>query len=243
MTDRRGTAPEPTRSGTPPTQPRLLLLDFDGPVCSLFSGMPSVRVADAVRALLHRTRIPVSGTARTTVDPFAVWASVAHRRRISATVEQTIRAHELAASRICAPTPGADEVLAACRNHGVPVVIVSNNSEAAIRAYLARTGLAKYVHDVAARRPGARFATLKPAPDLVGRGLAMGAAEPSQALMVGDSAADVAAAGARGVACVGYVARSWRRGTLRRAGALYEIDKLPDLLRLIDRAPTQVPEP
>ena len=61
---------------------------------------------------------------------------------------------EVAAAHTTEPTPGAHDLLTSCKTAGRPVLIVSNNAEEAIRAYLARHQLEPFVAAVMARTLG-----------------------------------------------------------------------------------------
>jgi hypothetical protein len=60
-----------TTTGVPLTERRYVLLDFDGPVCAVFGGVPDNEVADALRQ-----ELPGGDTLPESVlsshDPFAV---------------------------------------------------------------------------------------------------------------------------------------------------------------------------
>jgi hypothetical protein len=68
-------------------------------------------------------------------------------------VDDELRAAVLAAAS-AAPTPVGAEVISAAKHGDRAVVIVSNNSAPAIRAYLAAQGLLDDVAGVAGRRRG-----------------------------------------------------------------------------------------
>jgi trehalose-6-phosphatase len=67
----------PTQSGSELdailAQTRHLLLDFDGPICSIFAGLPAVIVADRLRKLLAPT-VSMPDTIASTADPTEVFA-------------------------------------------------------------------------------------------------------------------------------------------------------------------------
>jgi phosphoglycolate phosphatase len=226
-----------------PVDPRLLLLDFDGPVCSVFSHLTNAAVADLVRGVLRHAQVWIPRGARTTDDPFIVWREVSSGpQHVSLLVEKSIRDAELIAVQHAAPTPGVEHVLAACHARGIDVVVVSNNADEAVDAYLARMELTPYVREVVARRRGAGFSTLKPNPHLIRRALAVGPCGHAHAFMLGDSESDVRAADALGVPCVGFCRNPQRAGRLRRSGAVHEIDDLGEFVALLDRSYTRLPE-
>jgi beta-phosphoglucomutase-like phosphatase (HAD superfamily) len=94
-------------------------------------------------------------------------------------------AAELRAADTAQPTPGAAEFLAACRDTGQPVAIVSNNSVAAVRRYLKRARLTPLPVHVVGRLPGDP-ALMKPHPELVRRAIDAMHADPAGSALVGD---------------------------------------------------------
>ena len=57
------------------TRTRYLLLDFDGPVCSIFAGLPAPTVADQLRKLFIAERL--SDRVKKTPDPIEVFICAA----------------------------------------------------------------------------------------------------------------------------------------------------------------------
>ncbi|TDD06645.1 HAD family hydrolase [Saccharopolyspora terrae] len=126
-----------------------VLLDFDGPVCSVFGTLPDYRVADELKARIGQ-RLPRE--VATSRDPFTVLSYSVGLGPIAADVESRLRELELEAVA-CAPgTPGAGDFLAYLSQAGISTVIVSNNSHAAVEAYLHRAGLNRHVLAISARR-------------------------------------------------------------------------------------------
>jgi phosphoglycolate phosphatase len=100
-----------------------VLLDFDGPVCSVFAGMPAAKVAAQLRVLVGDVGAPESD------DPFAVLRfAVSLGQDVANRVGRALRQLELEAVVSAAPTPGAEEFLRALVASGRHVAIVSNNS-------------------------------------------------------------------------------------------------------------------
>ena len=56
---------------------RHLLIDFDGPICSLFAGTPTVPVADRLRAVITRKEGPLPTAIENTTDWFEILAYAA----------------------------------------------------------------------------------------------------------------------------------------------------------------------
>ncbi|MGD9736008.1 MAG: haloacid dehalogenase, partial [Solirubrobacterales bacterium] len=75
-------------------------------------------------------------------DPFDVLRCAATLSPTAAErTHERLTAAELAAVPTARPTPGADDLIRAWRDNGRQVAAVSNNSQAAVTAYLARHGL------------------------------------------------------------------------------------------------------
>src|SRR4051794_1807945 len=121
---------------------RYLLLDFDGPICSIFAGRPAGAIAhelaDALRADGHQ--VPDQIDALT--DPFDVLRCAGTLGAAAAErTDARLRAAELDAARTAIPTPNAAELITTWRNAGRLVAAVSNNSQVAVAAYLVQRGV------------------------------------------------------------------------------------------------------
>lgn len=184
---------------------RVLLLDFDGPVCHLFAGHPAHEAADAVRAYAvergDELSEPEGG------DPLVLLrVAYQHSQEFGRDVEAFVIGQETQAARSAAPTEGAHDTITAATAAGLDVLIVSNNSERAIRTYLARHGLTENVAHIIGR-PFGQPARMKPAPDLLTEALDISRIKPSDAVFVGDSITDVLAGNAVAVPTIGYAKR------------------------------------
>jgi Putative transposase of IS4/5 family (DUF4096) len=115
-----------------------LLLDFDGPVCSVFAGLSAHTVVTQLCTVLADggygdppTEIEKSD------DPFEVLTYAANLGDDEARyVNAAFTAHELEAIAIAEPTPTAHDLIRVWSATGRPLPIVSNNSTIAIHAYL-----------------------------------------------------------------------------------------------------------
>jgi HAD superfamily hydrolase (TIGR01509 family) len=207
-----------------------VIIDFDGPVCSVFSGLPAQMVAAEMRVVL------IDALGRTLPDDIAddddplelLRNSPAYGPGVLRTMEAVLAADELLAVRTAAPTPFARETLVACRNTGRAVAIASNNSAPAINAYLAQHGLRRYVASVNGRAMGTP-ALMKPDPYVITTALSQLGTEPARCVLIGDTTADVLAARAAGVRCIGYANRPGKRDDLLRAGATAVTETMADV--------------
>jgi HAD superfamily hydrolase (TIGR01509 family) len=210
-------------------QTRYLLLDFDGPICSIFAGMSASTVADQLRSLLVSNGIPLQEPLPDVDDPLEVLRFTSTLGPGAAErVESALRAAEVAASRTAQPTPHAREVILACHQTGRAVAVISNNSQAAVDAYLHEHGLAEHV-DVVVGRTESDPSRLKPSPHLVVRALRALNGLPPSCTLVGDSVSDVKSANAAGTHSVGFANKPGKYERLVRAGAGAVVTTLAEL--------------
>lgn len=208
---------------------KYLLLDFDGPICSVFAGRPSRTIAIELFELIRAAELPVPACIEDTGDPLEVLRYVATiNAKLAARVERTLRAAEVDAIRTARPTPHADEVIRAWRRGGRRASIVSNNSSAAIVAYLAAHGIDT---DVVVGRTSSDPSLLKPSPHLVVEAMRALDANPHREayVLVGDSVSDVTAARGAAISSIGYANTEGKRSVLSRAGADIVIDDMETL--------------
>ncbi|WP_019806723.1 HAD family hydrolase [Saccharomonospora halophila] len=187
------------------TRARHILLDFDGPVCAVFSHLPDHAAADRLRArLAELEQQPLPADVAQAHNPFDVLAHAHTLGRTAALeVETVFREAEVQAVRNAQQAPELCPALQHFAAHDRVVTIVSNNSAAAVEAYLQQEGLSRYVSDIAARTP-TDIDRLKPDPHLLHRAMTAHGTSPGECLMIGDSSSDIQAARAAGTAVVAY---------------------------------------
>ncbi len=209
---------------------RALLLDFDGPICSVFAGIPASSVADQLRDVLAdggHTDLP--DAIATSADPFDVLQYAAALGEDEAHyVEVAFAAHEVEAISTATPAPGAHELIEAWRQSGRLLAIVSNNGAPAISAYLDLYDLQTSIDFVSARNDS-NAALLKPSPYLVHQAIAALDVAPSESVFLGDSTTDIEAAQAAGVRSIGYANKPGKYRKLTVAGADAITDALTGL--------------
>ncbi|MBN6036031.1 HAD family hydrolase [Amycolatopsis sp. 195334CR] len=210
---------------------KALLLDFDGPICSVFAGLPAPAVAEQLRVVLAdggHTDLPES--VATTGDPFDVFRYAATLGDDEARyVEAAFTALEVEAIATAEPTPGAHDLIHAWHETDRPLAIVSNNSVTAIRSYMALYDVESIIELVAARSDH-RVELLKPNPYLVQQALTFLSESPGQTIMLGDSRTDVEAARAAGAVPVGYTNKSAKERCLTQAGSAANTSSIASLL-------------
>ncbi len=216
---------------------RCLLLDFDGPICSVFAGYPAAAVA---QELLDLVRVRRNGELPPTIavlntDPLHILSLVdaLGDDHLTRAVADACRDAELFAAATASPTPGAEEVLRRAAGTGRSVAIVSNNASAAVETYLKSQNLSRYVDGVAARFDGMPPHQLKPHPFLIERGLAITQILPADTVFIGDSVTDIEAGKVAGTSTIGYANKPRKRERLSAAGATVVIDSMWPLLEAL----------
>lgn len=207
---------------------RCVLLDFDGPVCSVFANQTAPTIAAELRRVLIDEGASVPEPLLAETDPLEImrYTAAIQRRGLTRRVEEALTAAELTAASSAEPTPYAREVIVAAHQTGRRIAIVSNNSAEAVRAYLTACRLAGYVDPVIGRA-FADPARMKPNTAPVLAALDELAADPKECVMVGDSTSDIEAAQAAGVIAIGYANKPGKRTRLARADVL--IDSMAEL--------------
>ncbi|MFJ7274679.1 HAD family hydrolase [Kitasatospora sp. NPDC098663] len=203
-----------------------VLLDFDGPVCSVFAGLPASEVARRLReGLLAGGEQAPAGAAEEN-DPLALFRLVADARPdLTASTDAALVALETEAVRVARPTPGGESLLRAAVRSGRLVSVVSNNAGAAIEAYLAEHGLSDYVTGVFGRAPGDP-SSMKPNPRLLLEAMEAAGTRPEHCIFIGDAARDVEAGKAAGVPTIGYANKPGKDAKLATAGAVVVVDSM-----------------
>ena len=207
-----------------------MLLDFDGPVCSVFAGYPAPKIAAELVELLGRQGMSLPPQLVSETDPLEVlrWTGSAGDQAITQAVEDALCMAELRAVEGAVPAPYSREVIVAARQAGLPVAVVSNNSAGAVTAYLVAHRLVRYVAPIIGR-PYADPARMKPHPEPVLQAVHDLGVQPARSVLVGDSLSDIEAGLAAGVRTIGYANRPAKAAAFRKAGADVVIDSMGPL--------------
>ncbi|MEV0712336.1 HAD family hydrolase [Nocardia aurea] len=221
-----------------------LLLDFDGPICSVFSGISSRHAAQELEGTFGA---PLPPHLRATSDPFELLEyAAALSPSVATAVERKLTQLEIQAVNCAAPTPDAHNVIReAAQRPGGSVAIVSNNSTAAISAYLTAHNVNEHVSGIFARRSAET--RLKPRPDLLDAALSDLGVQPDGSTFTGDSVTDLKAAHAAGVPAIGFAnkpGKAERFAQYSPASTIVSMSALLDALRsLTDAESEQRPSP
>ncbi|TDC32225.1 HAD family hydrolase [Micromonospora sp. 15K316] len=132
------------------------------------------------------------------------------------------------------PLPGAADLLRACAERGLRVVLATSAAEHEVAA-LRRALDADDV--IAAVTSSADAKQSKPAPDILVAALDQSGLPAERVVFVGDSVWDVAAAGKLDIPCVGLTCGGTSRGELAGAGAVAVYDDPAALLAALDDSP------
>ncbi|WP_406089997.1 HAD family hydrolase [Kitasatospora purpeofusca] len=201
-----------------------VLLDFDGPVCSVFAGIPAPEVARRLReGLLDADEQALAGADEES-DPLALLRLISDARPdLTASTDAALAALETEAVRVACPTPGGESVLRAAVRSGRLVSVVSNNAGGAIEAYLTEHGLSGYVAGVFGRAPGDP-SSMKPNPRLLLEAMEAAGTKPEYCIFIGDTVRDVEAGEAASVPTIGYANKPGKDAKLATAGAVVIVD-------------------
>ena len=198
---------------------RWLLLDFDGPICSIYAGLPAPVVAEKLRQLFTDELPEYIANTADPIEVFAYAGTISDE--MAARVEAEMADLEVAAVPTAEPTPYVHEVIASARESGRTIGVVSNNSLRAVHAYLDRHGLSDGIALVVARTSHDPT-LLKPSPHLIYAAVSGLHADPRATALVGDSFTDIEATQSAGVASIGYANKAGKRERMMelRAGAV-----------------------
>ncbi|MFC0053406.1 HAD family hydrolase [Streptomyces actinomycinicus] len=213
---------------------RVVLWDFDGPICRLFARHTAERVAAGLVEWLAGRGLPglLDDTEREAVDPHVVLRAVDRRHPGSDLVvelEERLTKEELRAAASALPTAWADPLIRTWTAVGSRLAITTNNSPRVVRAYLDTRGLTScFTPHIYGRTTDLHL--LKPDPYCLNRALSAMGTAPSAALMIGDSPSDLAAAREARVPFLGYARNERKAKLLREAGAEQVVTSLEPLL-------------
>jgi HAD superfamily hydrolase (TIGR01509 family) len=132
------------------------------------------------------------------------------------------------------PLPGARELLFACAERGLTVVLASSADAEELEA------LRKVLDAddaITAATSAADAESSKPAPDILEAALAQSGVDPARAVFVGDTVWDVAAAGRLNIPCTGLTCGGTSKGELAGAGAVAVYEDPAGLLATLDESP------
>lgn len=216
---------------------RYLLLDFDGPVCDVYARVPASVVARSLREQLAAEGIVLPGEHQPSDDPLDVFRGTSQLGPETAqAVQQVLTRLEVQAVASAQPTPGAAELIKDARASGWTIAIVSNNSGAAIRAFLQMHVLDQDVALVEGR-DSSDPDLMKPSPYLVRAAVGRLDTVGARCVFVGDSASDVLAGMLAGVPVIGYAPNPRKARELTDAKARVLVASMDEIRTAIRSVP------
>ncbi|MFF8951958.1 HAD family hydrolase [Streptomyces sp. NPDC014940] len=216
---------------------RVVLWDFDGPICRLFAGHSAERVATDLARWLEGRGLHglLTQEERESLDPHVVLRAVDRRHPGSGLVgelEERLTQEELRATGSAMPTAYADPLIRTWTAVGSRLAITTNNSPRVVREYLAGRGLVGcFAPHIYGRSEDLQH--LKPDPHCLNRALDAMDAAPGTALMIGDTPSDLYAANSAGVPFLGYARNERKEKLLQEAGAAHTVRSLRPVLRQV----------
>ncbi|MFF3330234.1 HAD family hydrolase [Streptomyces sp. NPDC002888] len=219
------------------TRARVVLWDFDGPICNLFAGHPSEQVANELVDWLGGQGLHglLTDAEQQVLDPQIVLRALYRRDRDSdlvAVVEERLTQAELKAAVSAMPTAYADILIRTWTAVGSRLAITTNNHPRAVVTYLAsRDTISCFSPHIYGRTEDLHL--LKPHPHCLNRALNAMGCDPSAALMIGDTPTDFEAASEAGVPFLGYARNEHKAKLLKDAGAECVVESLEPVLELV----------
>lgn len=232
------TSPSPAGPRPGPSAPtgllngtQAILLDFDGPVSRFFEGYDTAAIAEEIKELLTEHGVALPDTVLATTDPHALLRLLRSevftesrpgigRQKTLELAEGIVTDHEY---RVVGRAPldeRVESVIGLLRKGGKRLVVVSNNAEGPVRAYLEHHGLHDAFEAVFGRDP-VELGHMKPDPHCVLRALKHLGADPAACLLVGDQLTDLTAARKAGVPFFGYARSTAVAARMRDEGAVW----------------------
>jgi len=195
---------------------RWLFLDFDGPICNIFAGLPASTVADTLRQLIVLTGVQLPAGVQQSNDPLEVlrYTAVLNKPGLTSQVSDALQDLEMIAVRSAVPEPALNNLLHTAGLTGRSLAIVSNNSTRAIQTYLDRHNLADQFAVVVGRSSDTSPGQLKPSSYLVNQAVRVAGAARAVTTLVGDSRTDIEAARSASIASIGYANKPGKEAAL-----------------------------
>ncbi|MFC9440555.1 HAD family hydrolase [Nocardia sp. NPDC057030] len=205
---------------------RNVLLDFDGPICSVFSSFSS---KDAARELAESVCEPLPSEVAASSDPFDILRfTAAGGSPAIEVIERKFTELELKAIAVARPTPYAADAMHMLVDRRYRIVVVSNNSVTAVESYLRAHDLQAVVSGVYGRTSD-NVEWLKPNPHLLNVAMKDLGSEPNECVFVGDSVTDIEASARASVPAVGFANRPGKAERFAESGAAVVITSMEQI--------------
>ena len=177
---------------------RLVLLDFDGPICSVFAGYPAVRAVSAILRALEAAGFEVRPPWLNLGDPHQLLVEVATQIPEAVSIaEDALTRSEVHAVDSAQITAGVTDLIDQIAGRGQQWAVVSNNSTESIERFCMRKDFAR-TPSLTVGRPKGEPHLMKPNPFALRHALEILRTPPRGAVFIGDSVSDVQAGKAAG---------------------------------------------
>ncbi|WP_326573105.1 HAD family phosphatase [Actinacidiphila glaucinigra] len=222
---------------------KVVLFDFDGPLCDLFAEYSAEMVAEHMKGYLDSEGWLLPKFSLYT-DTHQLLYDVAEHgvpERILRGLDAVLVEAERQAAKVAHPTAGAAELIGLLAAADRPIAITTNNSAASVQVYLKEQGLDRSFNGRIFGR-GDSPQLMKPHPSCLWEAMRAVGWEnaPDNCLMVGDSTRDLVAAHRAGVRFLAYAGRGERyraRGeALLAAGADFLVRDMREVTEAFSRA-------
>jgi HAD superfamily hydrolase (TIGR01509 family) len=209
---------------------RVVLLDFDGPICSVFAGYPSVRAVIATLRALEAAGFNVRPEWLKLEDPHQLLIEVAAQIPEAVGIaDDALTRSEVHAVDSAQITAGVTDLIDQMTDRGQQWAVVSNNSAESIARFCTRKDFAR-TPSLTVGRPKGEPHLMKPNPFALGRALALLRIQAEDAVFIGDSVSDIQAGRAVGIPTIGYANKPAKPKLLATALAHVVITRMEDLL-------------
>jgi HAD superfamily hydrolase (TIGR01509 family) len=209
---------------------RVVLLDFDGPICSVFAGYPAVRAVSAALRALEAGGFDVQPEWLNLEDPHRLLVEVGtDMPRAIGVVEDALTRSEVHAVDSAQITSGVLALIDQVVGAGCRWAVVSNNSQESIDRFCARDDFSRKPSLVVGRPQGEPH-LMKPNAFVLRRALELLKIQAEEAVFIGDSVSDIEAGRAVGIRTIGYANKPAKPKLLVTAMADVVITSVDDLL-------------
>lgn len=209
---------------------RVVILDFDGPICSVFAGYPSVRAVSATLRALETAGFAIRPEWLNLEDPHRLLVEVATQTPDAVDiVEDALTRAEVHAVDSAQITAGVTDLIDQVTSRGQQWAVVSNNSTESIARFCAREDFARTPNLTVGRAKGEPH-LMKPNPFALTHALEVLKIPARDAVFIGDSVSDVQAGRAVGIPTIGYANKPAKPKLLAAALADAVITSMDNLL-------------
>ena len=209
-------------------QTRHLLLDFDGPVCTLYPDRSEAMVARRLLTTIATLSVAIPEPIANTADPLAVLSfATTINPDLAARVESELADQEQTAAATATPAGHIHDLITSCHESGRTVTVISQVSARVVNSYLERNSLADAVGLVLARNRPSPPASYT---DLIESTFTQLITAPTACALVSGSSVTLEAARQAGAHAIGYARRPDSLEILTAAGADTVIPSLADLV-------------